>query len=472
MISTPDMQVAERAPDTISIAAGLTQLFRTLPPNDLALLGGTPTRSQPYPAWPVTDERDVEALATVARSGRWGGAPYPGPQTAAFAEAFAAMQGGGVAVPMANGSVTMEVALRAAGIGWGDEVIVPAYTFQATAAAAIAAGAIPVIVDVDPDTYCIDPQAVEAAITDKTRAVIPVHLGAQMADMDAIGAIAEPHDLVVIEDCAHAHGARWNGRGAGTFGHFGSFSLQSNKILTAGEGGVLLCRTQALADRATSIADCGRWPTPQADLQAGALANILHHFMQFGTQPPSFSLGTNYRMTEFQAALGSVALERFAEQVALREAMLEDLEDRLGQVPGVRLLKRDRRHTRRSFYRYIFAIAPERFGAEHQEVCLALQSEGIPCSTGYPAMHRYTLFQPQHSRLPVPSAFPERFQFDAMHFPQAERACEREAIWLDESVFRAGRQGIDDAIAALIKVQHHATILTAAKAAFVQVAKP
>jgi dTDP-4-amino-4,6-dideoxygalactose transaminase len=204
----------------------------------LAVLGGTPIRTELYPDWPVFDDRDVQAVSDVVRSGRWGGYPYPGPQTAAFTQRFAEMQGGGYPVAMVNGTVTMEVALRAVGVGWGDEVLVPAYTFQATAAAPMAAGAIPVIVDIDPETYCMDPKAIEAAITPRTRAIIPVHLGAEMADMDAIMEIADRHNLVVIEDCAHAHGAKWRGKGAGTFGHFGSFSLQSSKILTTGEGGV------------------------------------------------------------------------------------------------------------------------------------------------------------------------------------------------------------------------------------------
>ncbi len=408
----------------------------------LAALGGKPVRTDPYPAWPVFDERDIEAVTNVIRSGRWGGYPYPGPQTAEFTRRFAEMQGGGYAVAMANGTVTMEVALRAMDIGWGDEVIVPAYTFQATAAAPMAAGAVPVIVDIDPNNYCIDPQAVEKAITERTRAIIPVHLGAQMADMDAIMDIAGRHNLVVIEDCAHAHGAKWNGRGAGTIGHFGSFSLQSSKILTTGEGGVLLCRTPELAAKVTSIIDCGR----PHDL-SGTL----------------YTMGANYRMTEIQAALGNIALERFPEQARQREEMLLYLEESLSEVPGVRLLKRDMRHTTRSFYRYIFAIQPEVFGAEHDEVCYALDAEGIPCWNGYAAMHHYDLFQPHLSRLPVPSAFPERFNFGAMSLPEAERACEHEAVWLDECVFRAGRKGIDDAVAAMRKIQANAEELVAAK---------
>lgn len=431
----------------------------------LAILGGTPVRTEPYPEWPVVDRRDVEAVTTAIQSGRWGGSPYPGSQTVAFAKQFAAMQGGGFAVPMVNGTVTMEVALRAANIGWGDEVIVPAYTFQATATAPMAAGAIPVIVDIDRNTYCIDPVAIEKAITEKTRAIIPVHLGAQMADMDAIMAIAKRHNLIVIEDCAHAHGASWNGRGAGTIGHFGSFSFQSSKILTTGEGGVLLCRTQELAERAASIINCGRPTRLQAPEPTSAnkgLPQMVQALMDMSNQEQVFTLGTNYRMTEIQAALGNVALERFPEQVAQRAAMVNYLEERLGEVPGIRLLKRDTRHSRRSFYRYIFAIEPKVFGAKHDEVCMALYMEGIPCWTGYPAMHRYDLFQPKLSRLPVPSAFPQYFDFKTMSFPEAERASEREAVWLDESVFRADKQGIDDVVTAIAKIQSNITALAVA----------
>ena len=424
--------------------------------SELAILGGAPTRTAPYPPWPVYDERDIAAVTAVIKSGRWGGYPYPGPQTAEFARRFAEMQGGGHAVPMANGTVTMEVALRAADVGWGEEVIVPAYTFQATAAAPMAAGAIPVIVDVDPETYCIDPQAAEAAITPRTKAILPVHLGAQMADMDAIMEIAEGHDMLVVEDCAHAHGATWRGQGAGTFGHFGSFSLQSSKILTTGEGGVLLCRTPELAARAVSVIDCGRphaVDAPHSEIENGIVNGIENEIGSPGATDQAFTMGANYRLTELQAALGNVALERFPEQARQREEMAAYLEESLSEIPGVRLLKRDPRHTTRSFYRYVFAIQPEVFGARHDVVCAALAAEGVPCWVGYEAMHRYTLFQPGISKLPVPSAFPERFEFDAIDLPEAERACEHEAVWLDECVFRAGRQGVDDAVAAVAKLQ-------------------
>ena len=414
--------------------------------SELAILGGPKTRTQPYPQWPAWDERDIEAVTAVVKSGRWGGHPFPGPQTAELARRFSALQGGGYAVPMINGTVTMEVALRAAGIGWGDEVIVPAYTFQATAAAPMAAGAIPVIVDIDPSTYCIDPQAVERAITPRTRAIIPVHLGHQMADMDAILAIAEKHNLVVIEDCAHAHGAKWRGRGAGTLGHFGSFSLQSSKILTSGEGGVLLCRTPELAAKAASIIDCGR-----------------AHALGGGEEVEGEAMmGANYRMSELQAALANVAIERFPAQSRQREQMAAYMDEALSEVTGVRVLKRDPRHTTRSFYRYIFAIDPETFGIEHDLACAALDAEGISAGLGYEAMHHYELFHPEKSRLAVPNAFPEYFQFDRMSFPQAERASEHEAIWLDEAIFRSQPGDLDDVIEALKKIQRNAPELAEA----------
>jgi len=409
----------------------------------LAALGGKPTRTTPYPDWPVWDQRDIDAVSDVIRSGQWGGYPYPGPRTREFLDRFLAMQGGNYAVAVANGTITMEVALRAAGIGWGDEVIVPAYTFQATASAPMAAGAVPVICDIDPNNYCLDPKAVEAAITARTRAITAVHLGAQMADMDALMEIAERHNLIVVEDCAHAHGARWRGQGAGAIGHFGSFSLQSSKTLTSGEGGVLICKTKELADKATSVVNCGRPP---------------------GEQGPVQIQGANFRMSELQSALAAVGLERFPEQARQREEMAAYMDEALSEVPGVRVLPRDPRHTTRSFYRYIFTIDPAVFGVDHDVICHALDAEGISCWVGYEAMNHYELFQPQLSRLPVPSAFPEYFQFDQMNLPEAERACQHEAVWLDEAIFRAGKEGVEDAVAALRKIYDQRVALAEAAA--------
>ena len=398
----------------------------------LAFFGGEKTRDKPYPAWPVHDQREIDAVTRVVQSGAWGGFPYPGAETRRFLDGFLQLTGGQHAVALMNGTLTMEVALRAAGIGWGDEVIVPAYTFQATASAPMMAGAIPVLVDIDPDTFCIDPAAIVPAITPRTRAIIPVHVASQMADMDPIMRIAAAHDLIVIEDAAHAHGAVWGGRGAGTLGHFGSFSMQSTKILTSGEGGVLLCQDEEHAWRAASIIDCGRPHDPAGQL---------------------YTQGGNYRMTELQAALLSVGLERFPAQFAEREEMAAYMDEALSQVEGIRVLPRDTRHQRRAVYCYTFAIDPDAFGATNRIVARALAAEGIPCLYGYDPMYRYDLFQPTNSRLPVPSAYPERFDYSDVQLPTTERISNEEGMWLGESVFRAGAAGVDDVVAALDKIR-------------------
>jgi dTDP-4-amino-4,6-dideoxygalactose transaminase len=354
----------------------------------------------------------------------------------AFEEAFAAYQGARHGVLMMNGTVTMEVACKALDVGWGDEVIVPALTFAATAYAPMAAGALPVIVDVTPETWCIDPDLAEAAITPRTRAIIPVHLGHQMADMDRLTEIADRHGLAVIEDCAHAHGQEWRGRGAGCIGDFGSFSHQSSKILTSGEGGTLLTNDDTLARRAHSIIDCGRAKD---------------------TEEKEFTFGANYRLSELNAALLVVAMRRFPEQQEERATNGLRFERLAADIPGVRVMPRDERITRWSFYNYILAIDPGAFGgATNETVCAALEAEGIPAEVQYPPMSRYELFQPSLSRLPVAVEHADRLDPRRMSFPVAEAAGLRESVYLMEAVFRDGERGVQDAVNALAKVQRHA----------------
>jgi dTDP-4-amino-4,6-dideoxygalactose transaminase len=317
---------------------------------------------------------------------------------------------------------------------------VPALTFAATAYAPMAAGAIPVFVDVTADTWTIDPDLVEAAITERTRAIMPVHLGHQMADMDRIMEIAGKHGLAVIEDCAHAPGQRWRDQGAGTFGEFGSFSHQSSKILTSGEGGSLLTNDAGLAQRAHSIIDCGRAKDPDEK---------------------AYTFGANYRLSDLNAALLVVAMQRFPAQQAERAVTGKAFEREVAAVPGVRVMPHDERVTRWSFYNYILAIDPEMFaGATNEVVCAAMEAEGIPAEVQYPSMNRYELFQPSLSRLPVAVEFADRLDMQAMSFPVAEAAGQRESVYFMENVFRDGDRGIDDAVEALAKIQRHAGELT------------
>jgi dTDP-4-amino-4,6-dideoxygalactose transaminase len=409
--------------------------------SELAINGGVPVRSEPYPSWPAPDDGYVDAVVRVVRSGEWGGFPEPGVNAAAFEDAFAAYQGARHGVLMMNGTVTMEVALKALDIGWGDEVIVPALTFAATAYAPMAAGALPVIVDVEPRTWTIDPDLVEAAITPRTRAIVPVHLGHQMADVDRLVEIADRHGLAIVEDCAHAHGQQWRGRGAGCFGAFGSFSHQSSKILTSGEGGSLLTNDETLARRAHSIVDCGRAKDPDEK---------------------EHTFGANYRLGELHAALLVVAMERFPAQQAERAETAKRFERGVADVPGVRVMPVDERVTRWSFYNYLIAIDPDAFGGRTNEiVCAAMEAEGIPAEVQYPPMSRYELFQPSLSRLPVAVEFADRLDPRKMSFPVAEAAGLRESVYFMENVFRDGDRGVDQAIEALAKIRANADELPA-----------
>jgi dTDP-4-amino-4,6-dideoxygalactose transaminase len=411
----------------------------------LAILGGTPVRGQGYPLWPQHDEREVEAVAAVVRSGVWGGHPAPAPNAARFIERFAAYQGARYGAVMMNGTVTLEVALKALGIGWGDEVIVPAVTFEATYYACVAAGALPVIVDVTEDTLTIDPGLVEAAITPRTKAIIPVHLGHQVADMDRIMDIAGRHSLAVVEDAAHAHGQQWGDKGAGCIGDFGSFSHQSSKSLTAGEGGTLLTQDPHLAELATSILDCGR-PQDAAGKE--------------------YTYGANYRLGELHAALLLAQLDRFEEQRVERERAARYFEEHLREIPGVRVMPADPRVTRWSFYQYVFAIDPDAFaGAGNDVVCRALEAEGVPADTGFQSARDAELFQVSLSRLPAAVEYADRLNQAGMRFEVADRVTRREQVFVEHSMFLSGTQGIDDALEAVAKVQAGSEALVAAEVA-------
>jgi dTDP-4-amino-4,6-dideoxygalactose transaminase len=411
----------------------------------LAILGGTPVRSQEYGPWPQHDEREVDAVAAVVRSGIWGGHPAPAPRASQFVQRFAEYQGARYGALMVNGTVTLEVALKALGIGWGDEVIVPAVTFEATYYACIAAGALPVIVDVTEATLTIDPNQVEAAITERTKAIIPVHLGHQMADMDRIIEIARRHGVAVVEDAAHAHGQRWSKNGAGCIGDFGSFSHQSTKSLTAGEGGTLLTQDEHLAELATSIIDCGR----PRDLDE-----------------KEYTFGANYRLGELHAALLLAQLDRFEDQRVERERAARYFEERAPQIPGVRVMPADPRVTRWSFYQYIFAVDPEAFaGATNEVICRALDAEGVPADTGFRSARDAELFNVSLSRLPVAVEYADRLDQARMSFPVADRVTRREQIFLDHPIFLSGTQGIDDALEALAKVQAESRALMSSEVA-------
>jgi dTDP-4-amino-4,6-dideoxygalactose transaminase len=395
----------------------------------LAVNGGAPVRKAPWPAWPQHDEREIRNLAAVVLSSNWGGFPSPNTVGGEFAARFAAYHGAAHGITTTGGTTALEVALKALGLERGDEVLVPALTFYATAFAALVQGFKPVFVDIDPDTWCIDTAQIEAHITPDTRAIIAVHLGSRMADMDRISEIAHAHGLHVVEDCAHMHGGFWRERGAGTLGDSGCFSFQSSKLMTCGEGGIIITNDDELAARCQAYMNSGRGSTTDRQAAEGTM------------------LGWNYRMTEFQAAVLLAQLERLPEQIATRNANIARFEERVAGLEGVRTLAHDARVTRRSGYgivlRYEEAAWP---GISRDRFARALHAEGIKLYTSfYTPVYDAPLFAWRDA--------PVEVDYSGVQCSVAERAAYREMIWLPHEVFLGTADDTDDICDAVDKLR-------------------
>lgn len=402
----------------------------------LAITGGKPVRRKPFPAWPVYSNQEARALLQVLRSRNWGGYPFPNAHASVFASKFAKAHGAKHGIALANGTVAIEVALKAVGIKPGDEVIVPAYTWEGTVGPILLLNAVPVFVDVDPDTYCLDARLIEQAITPKTRVILPVHLAMNFADLDEILRIARSRNIAVIEDCAHAHGGQWRGKGAGASGDFGCFSFQSSKIVTAGEGGAVITNNLEYFERAQSYVNCGR----------ASVTDQFRHRL----------IGFNYRITEFQAAILEVQLQRLAKQARARLSSMEHFKKRLRGVPGLAFLKRDNRITRVAAYQFVFKYGRENFDGIPRAAFLgALEMEGIPCDgLFYEPVYRSALFPVDPADFPALRwNRPEPLDLKTLyHCPVSERAAYEEAVWLPHHIFLGMRKDTDDVAEAVLKV--------------------
>jgi len=398
----------------------------------LALAGGTPVRTQPFTRWPDFDERERALLLEALEARSWGGYPFPNTLADRFAAAFAEAHDARHAFAVANGTIAIEIALKAAGLRPGDEVILPAYTFEASAAPVLRLEAVPVFVDVLPETWCLDPAATEAAITSRTRAILPVHLAMCMADMDAFVAIAEKHGLAVIEDCAHAHGAKWKQQGAGSLGQAGAFSLQTSKLLTAGEGGVVTTNDDETAERAESYINCGR----------ASRSDLFGHRL----------LGFNYRLTEFQAAVLLGQLEKLPAQSARRAERAERLGRALDGIDGLALVEPDPRQTSPAIYQYVFRYDATAFeGVSRDRFVAALEAEGIPCDgLFYEPVYRSSLFtvDPGDFR-----ALEGGLPWAETRCPVTERAAYEESVWLHHPVLLGREKDVDDIVEAIAKIR-------------------
>ncbi|HPD29114.1 MAG TPA: DegT/DnrJ/EryC1/StrS family aminotransferase [Phycisphaerae bacterium] len=394
----------------------------------LAIHGGTPVRTKPFPSWPVYGQPEEQAVLRALRSGKWG--KLDGVEVAAFERDFARYQGARHGIAVLNGTVAIQVALMAAGIKPGDEVIVPPYTFLATATAVVTSNATPVFADIELDTFNIDPKAIEALITSRTRAIIPVHFAGLPADMDAIMAIARRHNLVVIEDAAHAHAAEYKGRRAGSIGHMGTFSFQSSKNLTAGEGGFITTNDPALAEACREIHNCGR--------REG------HAWYEH------FVIAANFRLSEIQGALLNAQLQRLEEQARRRWENGRYLTEQLGQIPGIKPQKIIPECTRHAFHLYCFRIDAQELGAPRQAFLEALAAEGIPDFGGYPLpLYKQRVFL---DRAFGPFDGCRGIDYAKTCCPNCEKICYEQGGWLEHRMLLGTREDMDDIVAAFRKV--------------------
>jgi len=402
----------------------------------LAITGGRPLRKKPFTQWPIATKAEAAALKDVLQSTLWGGQPFPGKQAAAFAAKFAALHTAKYGQCVSTGTIAIQAALKAIGIKPGDEVIVPAYTWEGTVGPVLLLNAVPVFVDVDPDTYCLDASLIEKAITPKTKAILPVHLGMRFADMDEILRLASEHNLKVIEDCAHAHGGMWRGKGAGSMGDLGAFSFQTSKLITSGEGGAVITNNLEYMELVQSYINAGR-------------ASVSDKFKKR-------IIGFNYRLGEFQAAVLGAQLKRLPKEGAIRQKNMKHLEKRLQKTPGIGLLKPDPRITRLAPYGYVMKY----FSAQLKDIpraafVAAMQLEGVHCDgLFYEPVYKSSLFPVDPTDFPALSWNRER-PLDlrtAYSCPESEKAAYHEAVWFPHQHFLGPEKDVDDIVDAIHKV--------------------
>ncbi len=390
----------------------------------LAINGGEPIRQRPYPDWPQAGGRERELLEQVLASGNWD-SRY-GPFVRRFEKKFAAYQGARHAICVVNGEAALRVPLQELGMEPGAEVIVPAYTFVATATAVLHAGGVPVFADVEAEGLGLDPVAVEALVGPRTVAIVPVHIGGMPAAMSAIVRIAQRHSLAIIEDAAQAWGARIDGRGVGAIGRAGAFSFHASKNLTCGEGGAIVTDDDELAASYRSLANNGR----------GASGERYRHVR----------LGSNLRMSEFHGALLCAALERYPEELQRRDRNARALRAALERLPGVRSQAMAPEVETSSWHLVVLRLDRTAFGGVSKAALVAaLTAEGIPATAGYDSpAYAQALFRD--------SAVPHRVG----DCPVAERACASETVWVRQNVLLGAEEDAIDVARALERVQRHA----------------
>jgi len=408
----------------------------------LAISGGDKLRKTEFFKWPHYDEREIKYAEEVIRSRVWfsgmRGADH-GTKTEEFENKFAAYQDAKYGIACANGTVGIEIALRAAGIGDGNEVIIPALTFIATLSAVLQVNGIPILVDSIYDTQCIDPDEIEKAITDKTRAIIIVHYGGFACDMDRIMEIGKKYNLVVIEDSAHAHGAVYKGKKVGVIGDIGIFSFQESKNMTAGEGGIVTTNNPDLAEKCIQLRSCGRLKGE----------SWYKHYV----------FPVNYRLAELLSAILIAQLERLDEQTKRKNENGKYLAEKFKNVDGINPVPGDGDTDVNGYYLYLLQYDKDKFsGVSRDKFVEVLNAEGIPCHIGYPwPLTKNPMFQKKEGSEEVPYTFPYRggkIAIKDMACPVSERIC-NETVIIPHQVLLSPQSDMDDIVSAILKIQEN-----------------
>ena len=408
------------------------------------MLGGKPVRTKDFQPWPVATDEDAESVVKAVRSGHWN----RGQCVSRFEEAYAKLNGAKYCLAISSGTNALFASLAALDVGPGDEVIVPPYTFMATVNVALLHYAMPVFVDTDRETFLMDSRKLEAAITDRTAAIIPVHIGGATADLDNILAIAKKHGVPVIEDACQAHLGQWRGRNVGTWGKCGCFSFQQTKNMASGEGGAILTNDESMADKCYAFHNCGR--------KRGALV-----------PPLAFDGGfaSNLRMTELQGALLLAQLTQLERNAITRSENAQYLTSMLREIPGIVPAKMYDGCTNNAYHLYMLRYQPEQFaGLSRERFLQALGAEGIPCSDGYGRLNRAPWIRNTLKSRPFARVFGktaiERWQ-ERNQCPENDRLCQ-EAVWFFQNMLLGPRGDMDQIAEAVHKIQASAATLAKA----------
>lgn len=420
---------------------GLPQLsFANLQDSKPAILGGSKAYTKGFSAWPIFDETEEKALISVLKSGKWG--RLNGPVVAGFEQAYAKLNGVGHCLGVSSGTSALTTILGALGIGPGDEVVIPVYTFIATYNVVVLNYALPILVDTDIETFQIDAKKAEAAVTAQTKAIMPVHIGGTPANIDAFLELGQKKGIPIVEDACQAHLAEWNGKKVGNFGVAGAFSFQSSKNLNCAEGGAILTNNADFAQACYTFHNQGQGGTG----------------ISYGTG--SGTRATNLRLTEFQGNLLLAQMTRLQQQAETRSENAKYLTELLADIPGIEPAKWYPGTTRSAYHLYMFRYLKEHFnGLSRDKFVEAINAEGIPCDRGYGQMNRDAYVtglasNPHYLRIYGEKTMKEWLERNQC--PQNDKLTNEQSLWFFQTMLLGTRENMEQIAAAIRKIQKYA----------------